>query len=71
MMSGRNKQQVLEAILELMELHERYGMPLKPPSNNLGDVQDELGKLDDTKCNALNLTWDIRKIHCNQFTTIT
>ena len=36
-------------------------MPLKPPSHNLGDVQDELGQLDDTKCNALGLTWDIEK----------
>ena len=61
MMSGKNKQQVLEAILELMDLHEQYGMPLKPPSHNLGDVQEELGKLDDTKCNALGLTWDIEK----------
>ena len=36
-------------------------MPLKPPSHNLGDVPDKLGKLDDTKCNALGLTWDIEK----------
>ena len=61
MMSGKNKQQVLEAILELLDLHEQYGMPLKPPSNNIGDVPDKLGELDDTKCNALGLTWDIEK----------
>ena len=54
-------QQVLEAILELMELHQKYGMPLKPPSHNLEDVSDKLGNLDDTKCNALGLTWDIEK----------
>ena len=43
-----------------MELHERYGMPLKPPSHNLGDVH-ELGNLDDSECNVLGLTWDIEK----------
>ena len=58
---GKNKQQVIEAILELMELHEKYGMPLKPPSHNLDGVSDKLGNLDDTKCNALGLTWDIEK----------
>ena len=59
LMSGRSKQQVLEAILELMELHEKYGMPLKPPAHNLDGVSDILGNIEDTKSNALGLTWDI------------
>ena len=42
-----------------MELHEKYGMPLKPPSHNLDGVTDILGNLEDTKSNALGLTWDI------------
>ena len=61
MFSGKNKQQVIEAIIELLDLHEKYGMPLKPPSHNLGDELDKLGKPEDTKCNALGLTWDIEK----------
>ena len=42
-----------------MELHEQYGMPLKPPSHNLDGVTDVLGNLEDTKSNALGLTSDI------------
>ena len=61
MFSGKNKQQVIEAILELLDLHEKYGMPFKPPSHNLGDEMDKLGKPEDTMCNALGLTWDIEK----------
>ena len=60
LMSGRSKQQVLEAILELMDLHEKYGMPLKPPVHNLEGVSDILGNPEDTKSNALGLTWDIQ-----------
>ena len=52
---------MLEAITELLELHERFGMPLKPPSHNLGDEFDHLGKPDDLKTNALGLTWDTKK----------
>ena len=44
-----------------MELHEQFGMPLKPPSHNLGDEYDILGKPDDPKSNALGLTWDTEK----------
>ena len=36
-------------------------MPLKPPSHNLGDELDKLGKPEDTKSNALGLIWDIEK----------
>ena len=62
MFSGKEKQQVLEAIIELMELHEIFSMPLKPPSHNLGDEYDILGKPDDPKSNALGLTWDTEKV---------
>ena len=61
MFSGKEKQQVMEAITELLESHERFGMPLKPPSHNLGDELDVLEKPDDPKANALGLTWNTKK----------
>ena len=54
--SGRSKEEVLEAIIELINLHKKYGMPLKSPSHNLGSDYDYLGKPEDTTTNALGLT---------------
>ena len=59
--SGKSKEEVLEAIIEVINLHKKYGMPLKSPSHNLGSEYDYLGKPDDTKTNALGLTWDTEK----------
>ena len=46
--AGQAKEEVLEAIVELINLHKYYGMELKAPSYNLGPEYDYLG-----------LTWNL------------
>ena len=54
MFSGQSKQEVLEAIIELMDLHKKYWMELKTPSHNLGKEYDYLGLPDDPTINGKN-----------------
>ena len=56
MFSVKSKEEVLEAIKELIDLHKKYGMELKSPSHNLGNYYDYLCKPDDTTTNALGNT---------------
>ena len=51
----------MEAIVELIDLHKKFGMPLKSPSHNLGKDYDYLRIPDDPTTNALGITWDTTK----------
>ena len=58
MFSGKSKEDVLESIVELINLHKKLGMEVKSPSHNLGKEYDYLGTPDDPTTNALGITWD-------------
>ena len=55
--SGRSNEEVVEAIIELIDLHKKFGMPLKSPSHNLGKDYDYLGVPDE----CTGITWDTMK----------
>ena len=59
--AGQSKEDVLEAIVKLINLHKYYGMELKHPSHNLGSGTDYLGVSEYPNSNALDLTWNTQK----------
>ena len=55
--SGHSKEEVLEAIVELIHLHKYDGLELKAPSHSLGSDYNYLGVQEDPNSNAPGLTY--------------
>ena len=68
--AGQSKEEVLEAIVELINLHKYYGLELKAPSHNLESGYDYLGVPENPNSNTLGVTRDTQKILCSLYSII-